>query len=190
MERDLHDGAQQRLVQTILQLKLALRELGALGDTGRRAAQTVEEALDSAERANAEVRELARGMHPRLLSEGGLGPALSALARRSAIPVALDLRTGERLPERIEVTAYYVVSEALTNAAKHSNATAVQVTVYAADGHLRLTVSDDGAGGADPSRGSGLVGLKDRVEATGGRLTLASRPGQGTRLEVELRATA
>jgi GAF domain-containing protein len=183
IERDLHDGAQQRLVQTVVTLKLARR---ALRDPGKDASELVDEALGNAEQAIEEVRELARGIHPRIVSEGGLGRALATLAHRCPIPVALDMRTAERLPEGVEVTAYYVVSEALTNAAKHSHATSVQVSVERTDGEVRLSISDDGIGGANASRGSGLVGLTDRVEATGGRLTLDSPLGEGTSLVVEL----
>jgi signal transduction histidine kinase len=180
--RDLHDGAQQRLVHTILTLKLAQQAL----DHGGPVAEFVGEALENAERGFNETRELAHGLHPTMLSSGGLAPALDALTGRSGIPVTLDLRTDARLPERVEVTAYYVVSEALTNAAKHSNASVVEVTVDTIDGEFRLSVSDDGVGGADLTRGSGLVGLKDRVEAIGGTFTVQSRPGQGTRLAVEV----
>jgi signal transduction histidine kinase len=180
--RDLHDGAQQRLAHTILTLKLAQQAL----DDGGQVAEFVGEALENAERGLDETRELAHGLHPRVLSSGGLAPALDALAGRSAIPVTLDLRTDPRLPERVEVTAYYVVSEALANAAKHSNASVVEVTVETIDGELRLSVKDDGVGGADLTRGSGLVGLQDRVEAIGGTLTVHSRPGQGTRLDVDV----
>ena len=180
--RDLHDGAQQRLVHTILTLKLAQQAL----DHGGPVAEFVGEALENAERGLHETRELAHGLHPTVLSSGGLAPALDALAGRSGIPVTFDLRTDARLPERVEVTAYYVVSEALTNAAKHSNASVVEVTVDTIDGEFRLSVSDDGVGGTDLTRGSGLVGLKDRVEAIGGTLTVQSRPGQGTRLDVEV----
>ncbi|MBV9446221.1 MAG: sensor histidine kinase, partial [Streptosporangiaceae bacterium] len=177
IERDLHDGAQQRLVTTILTLKRARHA----ADSGSEdAAKLIDEAVASTERANDELRELALGIHPAILSSGGLAPALKGLARRSPIPVTLDLQTQDRLPERIEVTAYYVVSEALTNAAKHSQASAVHVTVTAADGDVRLSVSDDGVGGADPAGGSGLVGLKDRAGAAGGTLTVESPPGKGT----------
>jgi signal transduction histidine kinase len=183
IERDLHDGAQQRLVQTVVTLKLARR---ALRDPSAEARELVEEALGNAQRAIEEVRELARGIHPRIVSEGGLGPALTTLAHRCPFPVDLDVRTTERLPERIEVTAYYVVSEALTNAAKHSHATAVHVLAERTPGHVRLSISDDGIGGADTARGTGLVGVCDRVEATGGRFTLDSPLGEGTRVLVEL----
>jgi len=132
------------------------------------------------------VREIARGIHPAVLAEGGLTPALKALARRSAVPVKLDLRVELRLPERIEVAAYYVVSEALTNAAKHSHASVVQVAVEVSGRMLRVSVRDDGYGGADPAGGSGLLGLKDRVEANAGTLSLQSPPDAGTSLQVEL----
>jgi signal transduction histidine kinase len=189
IERDLHDGAQQRLVSTALQLRAAQAavpaELEQLGTELDRVATALTSTLD-------ELREYARGIHPAILAEGGLVPALKTLARRSSVPVVLDLdvRTGTRLPERVEVTAYYVVSEALTNAAKHATASVVHVDVHAAAGVLRLAVRDDGAGGADPALGSGLVGLKDRVEAIGGAFTVHSPPGQGTRLAAELPAPA
>jgi signal transduction histidine kinase len=133
-----------------------------------------------------DLRELSRGVHPAILSEGGLGPALRALARRCSVPVQPQLGMEGRLPERVEVAAYYVVAEALTNVAKHANASLVQVEVAIDDGLVRLGVRDDGVGGADPARGSGLVGLKDRVAATGGTLRVQSHPGRGTSLVVEL----
>jgi len=183
IERDLHDGARQRLVSSALQLRAAQAsvppDLGQLRAELGRVETGLAAALD-------EMREIARGIHPAVLAERGLGPALTSLARRSPVPVFLDLPAQSRLPERVEITAYYVVSEALANAAKHANPSAVQVGVEAADGVLRLSVADDGVGGADPARGSGLVGLKDRVEAIGGTLTVQSRPGEGTRLAAEL----
>jgi signal transduction histidine kinase len=133
-----------------------------------------------------ELREIARGLHPAILAEGGLGPALKMLARRSQIPVELDVRAEARLPERVEVAAYYVVSETLTNAAKHAHASVVHVEVQTIDRAVRVTVRDDGAGGADPARGSGLVGMKDRVEALGGTITVQSPLGAGTSVRVEL----
>jgi signal transduction histidine kinase len=132
------------------------------------------------------LRELSRGIHPAILSEGGLEPALRALARRSAVPVELTVRINSRLEEGIEVAAYYIVSEALANAAKHANASVAELAVEARNGVLDLVINDDGVGGADPARGSGLVGLKDRVEALGGTITVASPPGAGTTLHVEL----
>ena len=187
VERDLHDGAQHRLVQTILTLKRAQHSVDAGSDD---LAVLIEQAVVSTESANEELRELARGIHPVALTTGGLSPALKGIARRSPIPVVLDLQTHDRLPERIEVTVYYVVSEALTNAAKHSEASAVQVAVAVTDGDVRLTISDDGVGGADPAGGSGLIGLKDRVEAAGGTLKVQSAPGQGTHLTAQLPLTA
>jgi signal transduction histidine kinase len=183
LERDLHDGAQQRLVALALRLRAVEAtippELDEVHQELTGIGMEADEILD-------DLRELSRGIHPAILSEGGLGPALRTLARRSAVPVELRVRNEARLPERAEVTAYYVVAEALTNAAKHARATAVQVDVDRADGLVRLAIRDDGVGGADPARGSGLVGLKDRVEATGGTLLVESRPGQGTSLLVEL----
>jgi PAS domain S-box-containing protein len=183
IERDLHDGAQQRLVSLALQLQAAqaavppeLEELQAELDHVAAGLTGVQD----------ELREFARGIHPAVLAEGGLGLALRTLARRSPVPVDLQVHVEGRLPERVEVAAYYVVAEALTNVAKHAGASVVQVEVDAEDGLLRLGVRDDGVGGADPARGSGLVGLKDRVEATGGSLRVDSRAGQGTCLLVEL----
>ncbi len=147
IERDMHDGAQQRLVHTIIMLKLARR---ALGDADGEVAEFVAESLDHAERAIREIRELAGGIHPRILSLGGIGPALETITDRSPIPVTVDVHTAGRLPERVEVTAYYVVSEALTNAAKRSGASVVQVTGDTTHGELRLRISDDGVGGRGP----------------------------------------
>jgi signal transduction histidine kinase len=133
-----------------------------------------------------ELRELSRGIHPAILSEGGLVPALKALARRSAVPVKLEVEVDERLADPVEVGGYYVVSEALTNATKHAEASKVEVRARANDGVLELTIDDDGVGGADPAQGSGLTGLADRVEALGGTIAIASPPGEGTSLRVEL----
>ena len=183
IERDLHDGAQQRLVALGLQLRGAQAdvppELGELEAELEDIAAGITDVLD-------EVREMARGIHPAILARGGLGPALKTLARRSAVPVVLDVRTERRLPEAVEVGAYYVVSEALTNAAKHAHALAVAVEVEAVNGVLRVSVQDDGVGGADFARGSGLLGLKDRVEALGGRIAVESAPDTGTAVHVEL----
>jgi PAS domain S-box-containing protein len=183
IERDLHDGAQQRLVQTIITLKMAQSRLP---DGDGAAAELVSVGLAHAEQAIAEVRELARGIHPAILSDQGLVPALEALGLRSPVPVTLEARANGDLPEPIEITIYYVVSEALANVAKHANATSVHVTLEQGDDAVRLCIGDDGVGGADPTRGSGLIGLKDRVEASGGTLRVESRPGDGTRLLVEL----
>ena len=133
-----------------------------------------------------ELREIARGIHPAVLAEGGLRPALTTLARRSAVPVRLDLEIDRRLPEPVELAAYYVVTEALANTAKHARATSMDVRVTVEGGLLRISVRDDGDGGADPAHGTGLVGLIDRVEALGGQLTLRSLPGAGTTLNVAL----
>jgi signal transduction histidine kinase len=132
-----------------------------------------------------ELREMSRGIHPAILTEGGLSPAVEALALRSPVPVKLNVRLEHRLPDAIEVAAYYVVSEALTNAAKHAEASRVQIDLHVEGETLCLSVVDDGVGGADPSGGSGLIGLKDRVEALGGTIDVASPPGRGTRLDVE-----
>ena len=133
-----------------------------------------------------ELREYARGIHPAILAEGGLGPALKTLGRHSPVPVELNVRTGGRLPEAVEVGAYYVVSEALANVAQHAQASSVGVQVELGEGVLHVRVRDDGVGGADFRGGSGLVGLKDRVEALGGRITLESESGRGTTLAAEL----
>jgi signal transduction histidine kinase len=133
-----------------------------------------------------DLQEISRGIHPAILSKGGLGPALRALAQRSAIPVDLDITTDVRLAEPVEVAAYFVASEALANAAKHSQASRIDVSLEQRRGSLMLSVGDDGVGGADAGRGSGLVGLSDRVEALGGRFVLESPPGRGTTISVQL----
>jgi signal transduction histidine kinase len=133
-----------------------------------------------------DLREMARGIHPAILSEGGLAPALKRLARRSAVPVQITVHTDARLPDGVEVAAYYLVSEALTNAAKHAHASVVHVSAETTDQVLHLHVRDDGTGGADPVHGSGLIGLKDRVEALGGTITIHSPAGAGTSLHAEL----
>jgi len=183
IERDLHDGTQQRLVSVMLDLRAAEAaappELPELRAQLARVADGLAGALD-------DLREISRGIHPAILSEGGLGPALKALARRSAVPVELDVHVQTRLPEPVEVAAYYVVSEALANAAKHAHASVAHVGVQARDGSLRLSVRDDGVGGAAPGRGSGLIGLTDRVEAMGGTISVDSPTGQGTTLQVNL----
>jgi len=135
-----------------------------------------------------ELREISHGIHPAILSEAGLGPALEALARRSAVPVELDLNLGPRLDEHVEAAGYYIASEAITNAAKHAQASVIDVCADARDGALTLSISDDGVGGADPNRGSGIIGLRDRVEALGGTILVLSPPGQGTTLHVQLPA--
>jgi signal transduction histidine kinase len=185
-QRDLHDGAQQRFVNVMLRLHIAqaavppdLPEVAADLDV---AVVELKGAIDA-------LRDMARGIHPASLKHG-LRSALDALARQSAVPVDLDVWTDGRLPEPIEVAVFYIVSEALTNAAKHGRASNVTIRVEAADDRLRLGVRDDGIGGAEFGRGSGLVGLRDRVEALGGWITLESEPAAGTSLEVELPLTA
>jgi signal transduction histidine kinase len=183
IERDLHDGIQQRLVS----LALAAR---ATATTTPPPPNEIQEELtliaDGLRNALDELRELSRGIHPAVLAEAGLGPALKVLARRAGVPIALDLHLDSRLDEAVEVAAYYVVSEALTNAAKHARASVIELYAACRDGALTLLIRDDGIGGADPGRGSGIVGLKDRVEAVGGRISLVSPTGVGTTLNVQL----
>jgi signal transduction histidine kinase len=185
--RNLHDGAQQRLVALALQLRSAVRtpvppDAEMLTALLEQTAAGITDVLD-------ELRGIARGLHPAVLAEGGLTLALRTLARRSAVPVRLDVEVEGRLPEPVELAAYYVVAEALTNAAKHADATVMDVRVATGDGLLRMELRDDGRGGADPTEGSGLLGLTDRVEALGGRLSIRSRAGAGTTLEVALPLT-
>jgi signal transduction histidine kinase len=183
IERDLHDGIQQRLISLGLDLRAV--QAGVPAELPQLQAQLAEIA-DGLGGTLEELQELSRGIHPAILSQGGLGPALKALARRSAVPVELDVDLQARLPAPVEVAAYYAVAEALANAAKHAHAAVVHVAVRARAGRLRLSVADDGVGGADPARGSGLVGLSDRVQALGGTLTVHSPAGAGTRLLVDL----
>jgi signal transduction histidine kinase len=180
IERDLHDGVQQRLVSLVLELRAA--ESADQADVGARIAEVADGLRDATD----ELRELSRGIHPSILSEGGLRPALRALARRSAVPVEFVADVADRLPDQVEVAAYYVVSEALANATKHAEATVVHIDVRLADALLRLSVRDDGIGGATPSRGSGLIGLTDRVQALGGTISITSPHGEGTTVEVTL----
>jgi signal transduction histidine kinase len=183
IERDLHDGTQQRLVSLGLAVRSA--EADAPPDRGDLRGVLSRIALGLAD-AVAELQELSRGIHPAVLSSGGLGPALRTLARRSTIPVELDVATNARFPEPIEVAAYYVASEALANATKHAQASRVEVSVATRNRRLQLSIGDDGVGGADPARGSGLVGLTDRVEALGGSIQVRSRVGDGTHITAEL----
>jgi signal transduction histidine kinase len=183
IERDLHDGIQQRLVALGLELRAARATVPPQLDELGGALSRVGEGLAS---ASDELREISRGIHPAILSEGGLAPALRSLSRRSAVPVELDLRTERRLPPHVEVAAYYVVSEALTNAAKHAHASVVRVELDAHDAILRFTIRDDGIGGADPGQGSGLAGLSDRIETLGGTFEVTSPTGAGTALLVEI----
>jgi signal transduction histidine kinase/PAS domain-containing protein len=183
IERDLHDGVQQRLVSLSLRQRRAVAmvppELPELQAQLSRVADGLGGALE-------ELQEISRGIHPAILARGGLAAALKALARRSAVPVQLEVRAETRLPEPVQVAAYYIVSEALTNTAKHAHASAVRVAVEASDGVLGLSIRDDGRGGADPTRGSGLIGLTDRVNALGGTIDVASPVGAGTTLLIRL----
>jgi signal transduction histidine kinase/uncharacterized protein YoaH (UPF0181 family) len=183
IERNLHDGAQQRLVSLALELRAAQAALPA---ELRELRTELSRFIDGLTAVLDELREIALGIHPAILAEGGLGPALKTLAHRSPIPVELDVRAGVQLPEPVEVAAYYVASEALTNAAKHARASHVYVSVDVRSSMLRVAVSDDGDGGADPVRGSGLLGLKDRAEAMGGTISLKSPHGEGTTLVAQL----
>jgi signal transduction histidine kinase len=179
LERNLHDGAQQRLIAVSQLLNLARRRL----DTDAAAARDLlEGASTELTEAHEELRELARGIHPASLTMGGLRPALSVLAQRSTVPVHVEAVPEERLPATVEVAAYYLVSEALTNVAKYAQASLVTITVVREDGRAIVEVADDGVGGVDLNAGSGLVGLSDRVEALSGRLEVESPPGMGTRV--------
>jgi signal transduction histidine kinase len=183
IERDLHDGTQQRLVSIALSLGLAESRLEL---DPAAAAPIVREARETLALALAELRELSQGIYPTLLTERGLGSALDDLCRRAALPAALEVSLPGRLPPPIEAAAYFVVSEGLANATKHSHATGVRVAALLDRGTLVVTIEDDGIGGAGGDTGTGLRGLADRVEAVGGRLTLSSPPGRGTVLRVEI----
>ena len=183
IERDLHDGAQQRLVSLGLGLRVAQK---AVPPDNPGLKRELDDLADGIIEVLEELRELSSGIHPAILSPDGLGPALKALARRSAVPVDLDIPRQARLPEQVEVAAYFVISEALANTAKHAHAARARVRVELNDNVLTVQVSDDGVGGADPSRGSGLIGLTDRVEALGGRLDVSSHPGEGTQIKADL----
>jgi signal transduction histidine kinase len=183
LERNLHDGAQQRLVSLALQLRLirssAHRDIGSLDPLLAEAESELGQALE-------ELRELARGIHPAVLTERGLGAAVRTLAERAPIPVELSRLPDDRLPDPVEAAIYYLVAEAITNVAKYAQATSASVAVERANGFATVVVSDDGIGGAEPVPGSGLVGLADRVEALGGRLHIESPPGKGTQLTAEI----
>jgi len=183
IERDLHDGTQQRLVSLGLAAGVAQADVAA--DRSDLRAELSRIAAGLAD-AVAELQEFSRGIHPAILSEGGLGPALRTLARRSAVPVDLDVTTNARFPEPIEIAAYYVASEALANAMKHAQASSIEISLTTRSGSLLLSVRDDGVGGADPARGSGLAGLADRVEALGGSIRLHSAAGAGTHITADL----
>jgi signal transduction histidine kinase len=183
IERDLHDGAQQRLVTLGVALRRAEGKIPVGLDTLRSEVTRISEGLTTAVE---DVRELSRGIHPSILTEGGLAPALKALGRRSAVRVKLEMGFEHRLPDQVEVAAYYTVSEALTNASKHANATRVWVSLRIDHDTLRLSIRDDGVGGADANRGSGLTGLRDRIEALGGKIQIESPSGSGTLIEGEI----
>ena len=182
LERNLHDGAQQRLVSLALTIRLARRQLETKPEA---VAASLEGAANELDLALEELRELARGLHPAALTEQGLGPALANLAKR--LPIEVDLSApDERLPENIEATAYYIVSEALTNVVKHAQARKAKVYMTLAGDVLKFEITDDGRGGADPFAGSGILGLRDRAEAVGGTLFVISPPGKGTVVTAQL----
>jgi signal transduction histidine kinase len=183
LERNLHDGTQQRLVS--ISIALSLAEARLTTDTNA-ARGILEEARASLATALQELRELSQGIHPTVLTERGLEPALQELVYLAPVPIELDVVCDERLPAPVEAAAYYVVAEALANVAKYASAHAVSVTVQRRNGVALVEVADDGLGGADPAGGSGLRGLSDRVEALGGTLVLDSPPGVGTRLRAEI----
>jgi signal transduction histidine kinase len=181
--RDLHDGAQQELVGAMISLRLAQRKLARGPDE---AGELVQDALDRMETGIRDLRELAAGIHPSVLTDRGLGVALEALAGRAPMPVELSEVPSERLPAPVETSAYFVVAEALTNAAKHARCSHIHVGVRVEEGAATVEVFDDGVGGADPSAGSGLRGLADRVNALGGRLDIQSPAGEGTRVRARI----
>ena len=183
IERDLHDGAQQRLVALALELRIAQRQLG---DENPEIEQVLAQAVGELQVAVEELRELARGVHPAVLTEEGLAGALESLASRTPLPVQIDASPEDRLPGEIEAAAYFVVCEAIANAVKHARATQIRVSAERRNGRLFIEVADDGVGGAIENDGSGLRGLVDRVEAHGGTLRVESEPGQGTRVIGEL----
>jgi signal transduction histidine kinase len=183
LERDLHDGAQQRLVSLALTLRLAREKLGPdAGEAGR----LLERSRQELDQALKELRELARGIHPTVLSDRGLAAAVEALAHRAPLPVEVGELPAQELPEQVELAAYFVVSEALTNVAKHASATQASVTMTTTGGLLAVEVSDDGVGGADLDLGTGLRGLTDRLAAIEGRLEVDSKPGRGTTVRASM----
>jgi signal transduction histidine kinase len=183
IERNLHDGIQQRLVTLALELRTVKDAVSPERAVLLAAMSHADDELIS---ILDELREISRGVHPAILSQNGLSAALRSLARRSSVLTALDIRGIRRLPQPVEAAAYYVVSEALTNAVKYANATVIHVDLDVNDTTLRLSIDDDGDGGADPALGSGIIGLIDRVDALGGKLTLRSPLGEGTSLVIEL----
>jgi signal transduction histidine kinase len=183
IEHDLHDGTQQRLVSLALELRTAEATVPTEASELRARLERIAEGLSGAVE---DLREISRGIHPAILSNGGLGPALKGLARRSSLPVELNMGAMDRLPQPLEMAVYYVVSEALANATKHASASVAEVQLETRDRTLHLSIRDDGVGGADRSQGSGLLGLIDRVEALGGTIAVTSPPGQGTSMVLEL----
>ena len=183
LERNLHDGAQQRLVALRLDLRVAETVLARDRDKGLELLQQAQRNLDESLQ---ELRELARGLHPAVLSDRGLGPALEGLRNRSAVPVELKMTCGQPLPPAVEAAFYYVTSEALTNVARYAQASTITIEVSDGDEHAILRIRDDGAGGARIRNGGGLQGLTDRVEALGGQLGLSSVPGEGTTVEARV----
>ena len=183
IERDLHDGAQQRLVALATMLSLAEARFKT---DPERAGELVARAREEAELAVKDLRDLARGIHPAVLSDLGLGAALEALASRAPVPVQVTGVPSTPLPNEVEAAAYFVIAEALTNVAKYAHASECSVCLSVDDERLRVEIRDDGIGGADPSTGSGLLGLRDRVEALDGSLEIDSPPGDGTAVIVEL----
>jgi signal transduction histidine kinase len=182
IERNLHDGAQQRLVALGLELRSAQAALPGGQEEVKEQLSKMAHGLTSVIH---ELQEMSRGLHPAVLSRG-VEPALKGLARRSAVPVELSMHIGRRLPERVEVAVYYTASEALNNVAKHAHATVARIHLAVEDMTLRLSIQDDGIGGADPRRGSGLIGLNDRIDALEGRIRVSSPVGAGTTLLVDI----
>jgi signal transduction histidine kinase len=182
LERNLHDGAQQRLVSVSIAFRLALSKFPLADDVRALLASASEELT----LALAELRDLARGLHPSILTDLGLGPALESLARRAPIACEVVNEIGEKLPAQVQAAMYYVVAESLTNVAKYAEASRIDVHASCTNGVARVLVADDGIGGANPSDGSGLGGLHDRVEALGGRLVVESEEGEGTRVLAEI----
>ncbi|WP_329245806.1 GAF domain-containing sensor histidine kinase [Actinoallomurus sp. NBC_01490] len=185
IERDLHDGTQQRLITLGLTLEAARARVPPQDEELSRSLSLAVEELSQVQ---AQLREIAHGLHPAILAKGGLGAAVKALTRRFPVATELDIDVDRRLPDPIEVTAYYVTAEALANVLKHASASRVRAELHMKNGSLHLAIRDDGVGGADPRRGSGLTGLKDRVEAVGGTMQITSPTGAGTSLFVEIPA--
>ena len=183
LERDLHDGPQERLIAVLLELRTVQaslpRELGSLS-------RQLSHIVSGLAAASEDLQHVGRGLHPAIVSTAGLVPALKGLARRCPVPVTLDLKIDRRLADAVEVATYYVIDEALANAAKHAQASGVSVSVHADDQALCVCIADDGVGGADPRNGSGLVGLTDRIEALGGQIDVVSHRGAGTALTVTI----